>query len=440
MVFQRRYNIGVSTLAVDVQHWTKDSIVDPWVFIDSIITREFLTIHNFYMLPNGTQCLIFHSNIFVVTGPIVLAIDSVHIMFQLANKSWTQRELLEFYPQDAFEPQVQYDSNTNNLYFIVIDEYSDDTHINLISGQVDTDSDMLGDFDEIIFGTNQTNPDSDQDQLSDGYEVISSYTNPALNDTDWDWLTDGDELLNYSCNPRIVDTDRDSLTDGEEILIYNTNPNNLDTDSDGIDDDVEIFVYGTDPTREDTEGDIMPDLYEIVHGLNPLVDDANDDKDNDNLLNIDEYLSGTDPNNIDSDYDDLMDGDEVHIWKTNPLAFDTDLDTLSDSDEVLVYHTNPNAQDTDGDGYTDREEINAGTDPNNDPRDNIRLRQIRTTLLATLIPLFAILMFFGIFEIRYRIVSKKISNEENNELLDEEHKLAIFLEEKYSEKKSKQEK
>ncbi|MHA1245021.1 MAG: hypothetical protein ACTSP7_10665 [Candidatus Heimdallarchaeota archaeon] len=360
-------------------------------------------------------------------------------MFQLANKSWTQRELLEFYPQDAFEPQVQYDSNTNNLYFIVIDEYSDDTHINLISGQVDTDSDMLGDFDEIIFGTNQTNPDSDQDQLSDGYEVISSYTNPALNDTDWDWLTDGDELLNYSCNPRIVDTDRDSLTDGEEILIYNTNPNNLDTDSDGIDDDVEIFVYGTDPTREDTEGDIMPDLYEIVHGLNPLVNDANDDKDNDNLLNIDEYLSGTDPNNIDSDYDDLMDGDEVHIWKTNPLAFDTDFDTLSDSDEVLVYHTNPNAQDTDGDGYTDREEINAGTDPNN-PRDNVRLRQIRTTLLVTLIPLFVILMFFGIFEIRYRIVSKKVSNEENNELLDEEHKLATFLEEKYSEKKSKQEK
>ncbi|MHA1500841.1 MAG: hypothetical protein ACTSSB_03250, partial [Candidatus Heimdallarchaeota archaeon] len=410
----------------------------PWEFIGTIIEEEFLTIHNFYILPNGTQCFIFHSNVFVINGPIIEVIDNVYIMFQFANNSWSQRELLQAYPQDAFEPQVQYDSNTNNLYFIVMDEYSDDTHINLIYGQVDTDFDLLGNFDEGIFGTNQTNSDSDQDQLQDGYEIITSYTNPALNDTDWDWLSDGDEVLVHLCNPLVIDTDRDTLIDGEEVLIYSTDPTRRDTDSDGLEDNIEIFVYGTDPTREDTEGDHMPDLYEIMNGLNPLDNDANDDEDNDDLTNLGEYQTGTDPNNPDSDFDDLTDGDEVKIWRTNPLAFDSDLDTISDSDEVLVYHTDPNSSDSDNDGFTDREEINAGTDPNND-RDNVLLRRIRTTLLVTLVPLFSVLVFFGIFELRYRILSKKISDEEKDELLEEEQKLSSLLEEKYSEEKPKQE-
>jgi len=431
MIYQRKYDIGVSALAADIENWVKDSLIDPWEFVETIVEREYITEHNFYILPNGTQCFIFHSNIFVISGPIMVAVDSVHIMFQLADKSWTQRELIQPYPQESFEPQIQYDSNTNNLYLIVIDEYSDDTHIDLISGQVDTDSDMLGDFDEELFGTNKTNPDSDQDQLLDGYEITTSFTNPALNDTDWDWLSDGEELLVYLCNPLIIDTDFDTLSDGEEVLLYSTNPIRRDSDFDGIDDDVEIFVYGTDPTNEDTEGDHMPDLFEILNGLDPLVDDADEDADQDGLYNLGEYINGTDPNNPDSDSDDLTDGDEVLIWRTNPLAFDTDLDTISDSDEVLVYHTDPNSPDSDQDGFTDREEINAGTDPN-DPRDNVFLRKVRTILLVTLIPIFSILVFFGIFEFRYRILTKRVSKEEMDELQEEEQKLSTLLEEKSS--------
>ena len=39
----------------------------------------------------------------------------------------------------------------------------------------------------------------------------------------------------------------------------------------------------------------MPDGWEVVYGLKPLVDDSADDKDGDGITNLQEYLDGTDP-------------------------------------------------------------------------------------------------------------------------------------------------
>jgi hypothetical protein len=58
------------------------------------------------------------------------------------------------------------------------------------------------------------------------------------------------------------------------------------------------------------------------------------DSDGDGLDDIREAGINTDPNNWDSDGDDLSDGDEVVIWKTNPLNPDTDGDTYLDGAEV----------------------------------------------------------------------------------------------------------
>jgi len=67
---------------------------------------------------------------------------------------------------------------------------------------------------------------------------------------------------------------------------------------------------------------------------------ASVDKDFDNLTDVEEKQSGTDPTSPDTDKDGLLDGDEVQIHKTDPLKADTD-----------------------GDGIVDGRELRDGTDP-----------------------------------------------------------------------------
>ena len=63
--------------------------------------------------------------------------------------------------------------------------------------------------------------------------------------------------------------------------------------------------------------DHMPNGWEKKHGLNPQVDDSQEDPDADLLVNIDEYAEGTDPQNADTDGDGVSDGQEV-LDETDP--------------------------------------------------------------------------------------------------------------------------
>ena len=161
-------------------------------------------------------------------------------------------------------------------------------------------------------------------------------TNPSVADTDNDGIKDGDEINVYFTIPTNPDTDGDSILDSEEILTYQTNPNNMDTDNDGINDD-----------------------WEINNGLNPLVNDADYDNDNDLLTNAQEYLYMTDPLESDTDNDGDNDGYEI-IHNTNPTVkivdFDSDNDGLKDSEEI-AHGTAPNNSDSDNDGLLDGQEI-----------------------------------------------------------------------------------
>ena len=59
--------------------------------------------------------------------------------------------------------------------------------------------------------------------------------------------------------------------------------------------------------------------FEIANPpLDPNVNDAGDDEDNDGLTNFEEFQIGTDPNNSDTDNDGVNDGDEITAG-TNPL-------------------------------------------------------------------------------------------------------------------------
>lgn len=86
-------------------------------------------------------------------------------------------------------------------------------------------------------------------------------------------------------------------------------------------------------TEIDSDLDGMPDDWEVTYGLNPTMNDAGGDKDNDGLTNLREYQLGT-----------------------NPVVADTDGDRLSDSWEVNN-NLDPNNQDTDGDWMPDGWEV-----------------------------------------------------------------------------------
>lgn len=293
--------------------------------------------------------------------------------------------------------------------------------------QNDTDLDGVGDSDEAIFCTDPNNPDTDGDGLTDGLEIEVYTTNPIIADTDWDGLLDGQEIyfVNAS-NPLVRDTDHDGLDDGDEVLIYQSNPSNFDSDHDGLLDDVEVLELGSSPILRDTDSDGMDDLFEYKNGLNLLVDDSLEDPDDDMLENIVEYLVGSDIYNNDTDGDFISDGVEYYTYNTNPLEKDSDKDTLTDWEEIFKYFTNPNLIDSDNDGFTDREEINAGTDPN-DPRDNIRLRQVRKIFLGTIIPASLVIIIIFSIEFRYQRKNKALISEDEDEIAKEEVALEIMM-------------
>jgi hypothetical protein len=64
------------------------------------------------------------------------------------------------------------------------------------------------------------------------------------------------------------------------------------------------------PVCVDWDVDGIPDDWEIAHGLNPWVNDADLDADNDGLTHLEEYELGFDPFNPDTDGDGILDGQE----------------------------------------------------------------------------------------------------------------------------------
>ena len=65
-------------------------------------------------------------------------------------------------------------------------------------------------------------------------------------------------------------------------------------------DKTNLGICGCGVPDTDSEGDGMADCWEEDFGLNPLVDDANDDLDGDGWSNLKEYERGTDPTDPDS--------------------------------------------------------------------------------------------------------------------------------------------
>ena len=264
-------------------------------------------------------------------------------------------------------------------------------------GTDDCDLDGLTNDDEALAGTDPNDADTDNDGENDGDEVNFGSNpldpcdpffggNPTA-DCDGDNLDNaGEELAGTDINN--PDTDEDGVIDGDEVLngsdpLDSCSPNATavgtnDCDEDGLDNDAEVF-YGTDATNNDTDGDGILDGAEVEAASNPLdpcdpnaAALASNDCDNDGLTTDEENTAGTDPSNPDTDGDSFNDGTEIANG-TDPLntcdpinsglgTDDCDLDGLTNDEETLA-GTNPDNPDTDGDGSNDGEEVNLGTNP-----------------------------------------------------------------------------
>ncbi len=201
---------------------------------------------------------------------------------------------------------------------------------------------ILEDYDNITAYS-----DSDDDGLTDLYEInynISDYLDP---DSDGDGLWDG--LHNetgigeqsLSTKPNDPDCDDDGLDDGAEFfgwnvttdifgkIAVNSDPWDNDTDGDGLS-DYEEYFYGTNPRTSDTDTDGIPDSTDPYP--------TKYDYDGDGLSDKIELDLGTALNVSDTDNDGITDGEEILGWfKTNPLSADSDHDFASDSAEIQNY-------------------------------------------------------------------------------------------------------
>ena len=193
----------------------------------------------------------------------------------------------------------------------------------------------------------------------------SAYDHESYLEEAYLWF-DGDRLPGFyeesiGFNPQNADSDN-TLTAPNEA------GNGIKDGDEKLDGKLPVFVkyrLGADAFRNDTDNDTLTDEFELLKlGLltnvtyadsdNDGVSDANEDPDNDTVVNSVEQQKGSDPLLADSDGDTLTDPDEI-TRGTNPALRDSDNDALDDDSEVRL-GTNPLVVNSDSDGIPDGNE------------------------------------------------------------------------------------
>jgi len=196
--------------------------------------------------------------------------------------------------------RIQTQNLTQNETLNVIQENSDIITL-YIDYNIDHDLDGLGATQELAYSTNPENPDTDDDNLNDYWDVNG--TNIEINLDDEPIQT----INTAATDPLNPDTDGDGVLDGVEVYglepyDFITDPNNPDTDGDGV-------IDGQDPNplgMTDENGDGIPDEW-VAFWLNQInqwgfpsgwitsIANPDADTDGDSISNRDEYENGTVP-------------------------------------------------------------------------------------------------------------------------------------------------
>jgi len=131
------------------------------------------------------------------------------------------------------------------------------------SANSDADADGVSAYEECLAGTDETDPDSDDDGLNDGQEWNKLGTNPMSWDTDGDQISDKVEVEGFLNNgkrwyldPKNPDSNNDGAVDGLECVALTSNQipgANCYTDSDSIPDVFDL----------DNDNDGVPDRVDL---------------------------------------------------------------------------------------------------------------------------------------------------------------------------------
>ena len=270
----------------------------------------------------------------------------------------------------------------------------------------DADDDGLSAYLEaVVYGTNPTSNDTDNDGVSDGYEAGAGRFSVIMGSRTWAQAKthaegQGGHLATFTSQGEwdialaaIGETElldvtglwigaTDSATEGTWTWItgesfgfsnwYTGQPDNLnDSDFAAVSGDAggvsgKWYDFRSTTTRDGY-------LLEMGRTTSPTVADA----DGDGLNDGQEQTANTNPLSADTDGDGLKDGDEINLTQTNPLSVDSDGDTISDASEdpdgdglsnlleVNTHGTNPLVADTDGDSYSDSYELSNSSNPLN---------------------------------------------------------------------------
>jgi len=123
---------------------------------------------------------------------------------------------------------------------------------------LDTDKDGVPDV---------TDPDDDNDGLTDEWENTYGLnpldSNDANEDFDNDGLTNLEEYQ-HNTDPTNPDSDNDGLTDGDEVDIYGTEPLKSDTDGDGYNDKDDYYPLDSSEWKSNEKPAIIPGFNILV--------------------------------------------------------------------------------------------------------------------------------------------------------------------------------
>ncbi|MCU0797817.1 MAG: hypothetical protein MUF31_17990, partial [Akkermansiaceae bacterium] len=224
--------------------------------------------------------------------------------------------------------------------------------------------------------------DSDGDSLSDTWEIgfFSDVTsNNGLHDPDGDLYTNEEEETNGTDptdKTSFIDSDNDLMNDRWETVSFGSltvsDDPSEDTDNDGVLNEDE-YLDGSNPNDADSipgdiDGDGLDDTNEVTFFGDIYTYDGNDDPDRDYSTNLEEQVAGTNPNNRaispDDDADGLGDGWEIfsfgNLTTTEDPLDDNDSDTFNNAAEYAAATSGNSAidtPDTDGDGLPEGYEV-----------------------------------------------------------------------------------